>query len=407
MKEQLKKLSEPAEIFVDIRETDIVIPDPYKGKSVEIKDFVMLHSSTGYFHKGDDINFLGLNRVFKEVREGKKNLELGRKSFWLRNSELFACMCSVVYAWVDTEKRKLFPGPDDDFLPDTWMKLLKPDVVTIYPSYNWFGIIIDISRIKECFSEELSQLIENLHEKGFSLKLLSENGLGNNNSANIYFQISYIKPKNGCLILGDNYLNYNSLTLEKTNFKVEFGQNPQKLFHYFKGKISISNLAQELEKYSKDFLRSGIHFNSLYDLMSRENLNEMSYNALLLDLHDRNRNESSVDLDDRLRNLLKKTILKGHDIRNKNGSVYTWAHLIESVVNNNAVELATKVKNDPYQITDFFSKKRVIQKMERIHYAILKRKDPEMMRKYIDKQVESYKEVLRHISDNNIDNASI
>jgi hypothetical protein len=400
MEMKLIELSALEEIFVDIRETDIVVKDPFKGKTVPISDYIMLHSSTGYFKSDDDVTFLGLNRVFKEIRETEnKSARLTRKSFWLRNSELFACLCSIVYPWVD-EKKKYFPDPNSNFLINDWMKILNPTVITIDPAHNWFGFIVDLNKNKTYFSKSIVQLIESLHEKGFSLNLLAENSLGNNNSVNVYIQISnknisLERPKNN-----DYYFNFHSLTIERTNFKVEYGQNAGKFFKYFNNKeINFSQLINELSKHSDKFLRAVKNFNRLFDLMSQEKLDEISYNALLLDLYDRNRNESSVDLDDRLKNLIRKTIKKGHNFSIYNSNhTYTWADIIKSVVINNAEELLSKVKNNPYEITNLFSKKMVIQKMERIYTEVFSRGDKEKeMRKYLEKQVYSFMEVEQYI----------
>ena len=43
---QLKKLHKLEEIFIDIRETDVEVKDPFKGITVPIEEYVMLHSST-------------------------------------------------------------------------------------------------------------------------------------------------------------------------------------------------------------------------------------------------------------------------------------------------------------------------------------------------------------------------
>jgi hypothetical protein len=400
MEMKLIKLTALEEIFVDIRETDVKVEDPFKGKTIPIKDYVMLHSSTGYFKPGEDVTFLGLNKVFKEVLEiDNKSPKLNRKSFWLKNSELFACLCSIVYPWVDEKKKRHFPDPNSNFQINAWMKILNPTVITIDPANNWFGFIVDLNKNKDYFSEGINQLIESLNEKEFSLNLLAENGLGNNNSANIYFQICNKNLNLERSQTNDYYFNFYSLTLERTNFKVEYGQNACKLLNYFNcEEIIVSQLINELRKHSDNFLRAGSNFNLLFDLMSQEKLNKISYNALLLDLYDRNRNESSVDLDDRLKNLIKKTINKGHNFSTHNNwNSYTWADIIKSVVRNNAEELLSKVKNNPYDITNLFSKKMVIQKMERIYTAVFSRGDKEKeMRKYIEKQVESLVEVERY-----------
>ena len=49
MEMKLIRLSAPEEIFIDIRESKIIINDPYKGTTFQEKDNVMLHSSTGYY----------------------------------------------------------------------------------------------------------------------------------------------------------------------------------------------------------------------------------------------------------------------------------------------------------------------------------------------------------------------
>ncbi len=396
---QLIPLEKPEEIFIDIRETDVEVKDPFIGITVPIKEYVMLHSSTGGFKSDNDVKFLGLNRVFKDKREPHDEISvLDRKSFWLRNSELFACLCSIVFPWVDEQEKKHFPDPDSDFLINSWMKILNPKVITIDPSRNWFGFIIELNEIKKYFSQRIVREIEHLREKGYSLNLLAENGLGNNNSANIYIQITEIKTT--LVKTTNDFINYHSLTLERTNFKVTYGQSPNKIFKYFdKGKIFISQLENELGKHSTDFFRAIKSFNLLFDLMSQQKLDEISYNALLLDLYDRNRNESSVDLDERLQNLIKKTIKKGHNFSDDQyNESYTWAHLIKSVVRNNAEEIFSKVQNNPNEITQLFSKKMVIQKMERIYASVLFRGDKENeMRKYLQKQIQSYLEVQPYV----------
>jgi hypothetical protein len=397
MEIKLKKLSAYEEIFVDIRETDVKVKDPFKGITIPIDDYIMLHSSTGYFNSGNDVTFLGLNRVFKEIRDKTKEIpEIDRKSFWLRNSELFACICSIVFPWIDEIEKKHFPDPKSAFQINSWMKMLNTKVITIEPSNNWYGFIIDLYEIKKYFTERIVRLIESLHEKGFSLNLLAENGLGNNNSANIYIQISDNSPLGKRPLANDSYFNYHSLILEKTNFKVKFGQNPNNFFKCFnKEEIFISQLRNELGQHSDDFLQAVTKFNLLFDLMTQEKLNEISYNALLLDLYDRNRNESSVDLDDRLKNLIKKTIKKGHNFsEHQFNQPYTWANLIKSIVRNNAEDIFSKVRNNPYEITQLFSKKMVIQKMERIYTAVFSRGDKEKeMKKYLQKQIDSFREI--------------
>ncbi len=179
-----------------------------------------------------------------------------------------------------------------------------------------------------------------------------------------------------------------------------YGKSQNKIFQYFnKGKIFISQLENELGKHSTDFFKAIKSFNLLFDLMSQQKLDEISYNALLLDLYDRNRNESSVDLDERLQNLIKKTIKKGHNFSDHQyNQSYTWAHLIKSVVRNNAEEIFSKVQNNPNEITQLFSKKMVIQKMERIYAAVLFRGDKENeMQKYLQKQIQSYLEVQPYV----------
>jgi hypothetical protein len=401
MKEKLKRLFEPEEIFIDIRETDIEISDPYKGVKVKIEDYVMLHSSTGYFKQDKDINFLGLNRVFDDLKETANNGSIDRKSFWLRNSELFACLSSIVYPWIDEKKKLSFQDPMLGFQAKDWMEKLKLKVITIEPSFNWYGFFVDLNEIQDYFSEHVVDLIKSLNEKGFTLSVLAENGLGNNNSANIYLQICANWSKQEESSVKENIINYNSLTLEKTNFKVEYGKNPSKLLQYFNDEIlSISRLEDISSKYSREFISAVRNFNLLYDLMENETLNEIAYNALLLDLHDRNRNESSVDLDDRLKNLLKKTINKGHNISRGSDQPFTWAHIIESVVRNNAENISSKVEKNPYEITHLFSKKMVVQKMERIYDKISDRDDSEKERKtYIEKQVISYAEVVSYLND--------
>ena len=115
-------------------------------------------------------------------------------------------------------------------------------------------------------------------------------------------------------------------------------------------------------------------------------------------MYDINRNQSSVDLDDRLKNLIKKTIRKGHIfLDDQFNNQYTWAYLIKSVVRNNAVDLFSKVEKNPNGITHLFSKKMVIKKMERIYTAVIER-NKEEMKKYLQKQVDSYDEVKQYIS---------
>ena len=409
MEMKLIRLSAPEEIFVDIRESEIIINDPYKGTTFPVKDNVMLHSSTGYFNPGDDITFLGMNKVFKEIEisqqeslfKGEEIPELDRKSFWLKNSELFACLCAIIYPWFDDKNKIKFHELNNIFLPNDWMEILNPIVITISPSKNWYGFIVDLNIIKKLFSKEIISKIDSLHQKGFSLKLLSENSLGNNNSANICIQISDNNPLCQRLTANDNYFNYDSLTLEIINFNFTYGKTPNKIFKYFnKRGITISQLVNEFSENSNKFIKAIKNFDSLFDLMSQQKLDETSYNALLLDLYDTNRNTSSVDLDDRLKNIIKKAI-KNRDVflDDHYNNQYSWAHLIKRVVRNNAEDIFSKVKKNPNEITHLFSKKRVIEKMERIYTAISSRDDKEKeMKKYLQKQVDSFDEVKKYIS---------
>jgi len=410
MEMKLIRLSAPEEIFVDIRESEIKINDPYKGTTFQVKENVMLHSSTGYFNPGDDINFLGMNKVFKEIEinqqeslfKGEEIPGLDRKSFWLKNSELFACLCAIIYPWFDDKNKIKFHELNNIFLPNDWMELLNPIVITISPSKNWYGFIVDLNKIKKLFSKEIISQIDSLYQKGFSLKLLSENALGNNNSANICIQISDNNPICQRLTAKDNYFNYDSLTLEIINFNSTYGKNPNKIFKYFNKRaiIIISQLVNEFSENSNNFIMAIKNFDSLYDLMSQQKLDETSYNALLLDLYDINRNTSSVDLDDLLKNKIKKSIRNGDDfLDGQYYNQYSWAHLIKRVVRNNAEDIISKVKKNPNEITHLFSKKRVIKKMERIYTAISSRDDKEKeMKKYLQKQVDSYDEVKKYIS---------
>ena len=94
--------------------------------------------------------------------------------------------------------------------------------------------------------------------------------------------------------------------------------------------------------------------------MSKEKLTETTYKALILDLYDRNRNQSSVDLDDRLKNLINKTLRRGNSNNFNRDYEYTWANLIISVVINNAEDIIKKIEKNPYEISNLFSKKMVI-----------------------------------------------
>ena len=95
---------------------------------------------------------------------------------------------------------------------------------------------------------------------------------------------------------------------------------------------------------------------------------------------------------------MKKTIHKGHNITRENDQSYTWAHIIESVVRNNAEKIYSKVEKNPNDISHLFSKKMVVQKMERIYEAINSRNDKEIeINNYIKKQVDSYREVDHHL----------
>ena len=106
-------------------------------------------------------------------------------------------------------------------------------------------------------------------------------------------------------------------------------------------------------------------------------------------------------MDDRLKNIIKKAI-KTRDVflDDQYNNQYSWAHLIKRVVRNNAEDIFSKVKKNPNEITHLFSKKRVIEKMERIYTAISSRVDKEKeMKKYLQKQVDSYDEVKKYISN--------
>lgn len=397
MEYSLIEIRKPEEIFIDIREQEVIVNDPYKGIAIPINEYVMLHSSTGYFRDGDDIAFLGLNKIFKQVDQ-KRNATpvINRKSFWLRNSELFAIACSILYNWVSEEEQSKLPKPKENFLPENWRKILKARVITVDPARNWFGFLIDLNNIKQLFTgTKFCELLISLEEKGYSLTMLIENGFGYNVTPNIYLQISSLHTLNFSQSF-NQYFNFNSLTLEKTNFKVQFSQKPEELFNPFSKDYSLSNINSLCANHASSFMSAISNFNYLFDLMQKMTLDERSYNALLLDLYDVNRNESSVDLDDRLKNLILKKIRQGHY---GTDNQFNWASIIRSVIINNANDLHSKIQNNPYEITNLFSKKRVIEKMERIYKEIFGRKDHKMeMEKYIYKQVESYREIEQHIN---------
>lgn len=393
----LNELRYPEEIFVDIREQDVVIKDPYKGKPITVPEYVMLHSSTGHFSDptGDDVVFLGLNKVFNSNAREQKNTEIQeRKSFWLRNSELFAICVSVLYKWINEDERSALPDSKTRFLPNDWRKILRAKAITVDPSRNWFGFLIELNAIKNIFTNtEIFKLIDSLEKKGYSLTLLAENGFGFKVSPNIYLQLSYRKRQSTSPF--DHFVNFHSLTLEKTNLRVEFGQKPEELFSRFSSDYTLDQVSSLSHKYAPGFISAVRNFNYLYELMERIKLDKNGYNALLLDLYDVNRNESSVDLDNRLKNLIAKKIRLGHTGVDHE---YNWATIIKSVVLNNAEDLYTKIQNNPYEITNLFSKKRVIEKMERIYEQIFSRDNHEKeMRKYILKQIDSLREIEQHI----------
>lgn len=386
MENRLKQLFEPEDVFVDIREHEVVINDPYKEKSIKFDDYVMLYWSK----EPKSATFLGLNRVFNDFTLKRPEIiTLNRKSFYINNSELFACMCALISNWITDENKQQIPSLKDAFLPYTWMNKVNAKAVTIDPAQNWFGFVCNLTQIKDFFEGHgIATLINELRLKGYSLLLIADNSVGNNGSFNIYLQIS---------IGTDSYSDYalftqKSLTLDKTNFMVEFQQKPEKLFqHFCQGAISIDSLLETMHDYSSSFYNSLKKFLELYRLMSEIKLAPKEYIALVLDLYDRNRNISSVELDERLRNLIDKTISQAINTRENE---YTWKTLICNIIETNAEDFHSIVRNNPKDIKKVFSKKMVIQKMERIYSAVLGDNFPEKkMKQYIKRQVESYNEI--------------
>jgi hypothetical protein len=395
---RLKTITAVEEIFVDIRENKVEIVDPYKGKTICIDDYVMLYSSTGGFKPGNDIKFLGIHNTITK-RTNENSSQDTRQSFWLKNSEILALLCAIVYCWrekTETLTEGNLPNPNDKFLPVDWLQSLQATAITIDPSNNWYGFVVDLFRLRNHLPKSLQTIVQNCKAEGFTLSLLAENGFAINASPNVFLQIgSDILKTESNDATGGSPINYYSLTLERTNLRQKYALRPSDLFNFFQGDYSIASLRPIAQQYQQVFSEAVINFTRLFELMKRLTLNQASYEALVLDLYDRNRNTSSVDLDDRLQNLIKRTVKDGKKgFRDK----YDWATIISSVILIHAEDLQDRVANNARDITEFFSKKRVIQKMERIYKEIFNRKDPLLeLSKYLDTQLVSWQNIKSFI----------
>ena len=382
-------LKNPSEIFIDIREQEAQIQDIYSNKLIPIKEYVLLYSSTG-----EEFKFLGLNKTFN-INYNLFSDIIERKSFWLRNSELFAAMCSILFSWLDIEKlppelRKI----NERFKPFDWIEFLKPQVISIDPERNWFAFLVDFTDlIKQLPDSPFYSVLCELESKGFILFITAQNSFRTESLPNIYFQICSLKNHgNSTYYEPGSGINVSLLTLEKTNFKVTYNKNPEELFSLFPEGYSLNSISRKFKQVSSAFELALTRFNALYNLMQTITMDEESYDAIVLDLYDRNRSISSIDLDIRLKRLIAKSIVKGKVA--VKGNKYNWATLIDSVIINNSEEILTKIQNNPYELTHLFSKKMVIQKMERIYETVLSRENPGYeLRRYISEQVSLFREI--------------
>ena len=343
------ELRKPEQIFVDIREEKVSFKDKYTGDKIEIDEYVLLYSCPGGTEPTNEkFTFLGLNRAF--VENEFNNKPTLRKSFWLRNSEVFAGMCCILSAWINEDtlpSKKL--SRRQSFSPVDWLKFLEAVAYTIDPKRNWYGFTVDLSRRREIFKgTKLYDFITFLKEEGYTLLISAENGLGGDSSPNIYFQIASNNQYHRNPYLDDLSINAQSLTLEKTNLKVSLKGDPDAFFKIFEKDYSLSSINSIFDKSSDKFLTALENFILLYELMRKINLDRTAYSAIVLDLYDRNRNVSSVDLDRRLQKLINKTIRNG--ARGVVRDEFNWASLIRSVVINNSEDLITKVQNNPYEL---------------------------------------------------------
>lgn len=388
---EIFSISDPKEIFPDIREHDAQIKDKYSQKLIPIKDYVLLYSSTG-----EDFNFLGLNKI---DLFNKPNDE--RKSFWLLNRELFAILCSIYYAWfMDKEANNEIANVNESFKPIDWINKLNVKVITIEPERNWFAFIVNLTKIKNTIPKSsLRDSLDTLDELGYSLFLTAENSFRNFASTNIFLQIcsnKYVYKQD--FIIG-NDINFSSLTLEKTSIKSTYFNDPSRLYSFFKEGYSIQSICNEFHKQSIEFKTAVEGFINLHKLMQEVQMNYESYNAILLDLYDRNRSTSSVMHDKRLQNLIKKTIKNGTvGVENKN---YNWASIIDSIIINNSIELKSKIQSSIYELSHIFSKKMVITKMQRIHSSIFQSSNAKLeLNKYVADQVVLHRNIKNILSKN-------
>jgi hypothetical protein len=392
-----------AEYFPDIRETILEVSDPYLKRKIVIEDKVLIHSSVGFENeKGCPINFHGINNTWQINKKKGEDAYPKRQSVWLTNTELLALMSSILLGWLPERKHAGFfntftSETHDKFRRDDFIKHQGIACTKVGPSGDEYLFSLNLHEFAE--QHNIIELLEScqfLAKRNLKLMLVGQNLIGNNLSPDVFLTIQD-NSKHKSFEL--------SLCLARTQLRKSFPNWNQmlELLTEDNGFFQLDRLYrhQQIRHQRESFTHAVEIFVRLYQYMEELILSREQFCALVLDMHDRNRNYYSVKHDDRLKKLISKTLKQTFDAlgAKRLHDRYTWSDVIKSIIilHSNTAKVKSN-KNDLYDTRILFTRKRTIEKMERIYGSIPKEESKDGARtelnKYLDAQVASLNSIM-------------